>query len=101
MHIKFRSVLLSILMIAALALSVIAISNPHSKAEAAEIVSTSNAGYFLKLENNVLSVYKDGETIKTGIAVPELRSQDRTNLENGIWVNSYEDILKLIEDFNS
>lgn len=101
MHMKFRSLLLVIFMIAAISLSVFAILTPHSEAEAAEIVSTSESGYFLKLENNVISVYKDGETIKTGIAVPELRNQDRLNLENGIWVSSFEDILKLIEDFNS
>ena len=89
------------LTIIAVILSVTAVFTRFSPAEAAEIPTVSETEFFLKLENGEITVYKNGETIKTGIAVPDLRQQDRLLLEQGISVSSYEDILKLIEDFNS
>ena len=98
---NFRPVVLSIFLFLALIMSVTTIFTLISTASAAEIPESVSTEFYLKLENGEISVYKNGETIKTGISVPELRDSDRIMLEEGIYVNSYEDILKLIEDFNS
>lgn len=101
MNIKIKFVSFCILILLAAILSLSATANLISLASAAEITDTNENRYFLKLEDGKLSVYHNSETIIADISVPELRAKDRILLEEGLWVNSYEDILKLIEDFNS
>ncbi len=61
------------------------------------------SGYVLRLEGGELGVYDTGGrmVLSTGISAPELRQSDRKILEKGISAGSYEEILALLEDFNS
>ncbi|MBQ8830690.1 MAG: hypothetical protein IJ017_03735 [Oscillospiraceae bacterium] len=98
---KFRAAILSVLIILAFSFLIYAVSSENLPSEAAEPVIAKSPEYMLRLENDEIVIYKDGKSTDTGIAVPDLRQQDRALLESGISVDSYEDVLKLIEDFNS
>lgn len=62
-------------------------------------------GYWLRSFNGHIAVYyqkeDDSPMIETTIDVEGLRAVDRTMLEAGIGADSYEDVLKLLEDFGS
>ena len=98
---KSRAALLSVLIILSLAFLIYALSSDNLPNETASPVIAKSSEYFLRLENNEIVIYKDGKSTETGIAVSGLREQDRTLLENGLKVDSYENVLKLIEDFSS
>ncbi|MGE4484113.1 MAG: BofC C-terminal domain-containing protein [Oscillospiraceae bacterium] len=74
-------------------------------AEVADIVTPSSEGYVLRsYEGNVAVFYGEFQAvpaIETNISVEDLRSADRELLESGIRVSSYEDVVRLLEDFNS
>lgn len=57
--------------------------------------------YTLKDSDGVIIIMHDDETIETDIKTDGLRAYDRDLLNEGIVVDDYEDVLKLIEDFNS
>lgn len=58
--------------------------------------------YMLRDLNGFIAVYVNGELeMVTDIPVALLRGVDQAELEKGIKVNSYEELLKLIEDFGS
>ena len=57
--------------------------------------------YTLKDSDGVIIIMHDDETIETDIKTDGLRAYDRDLLKEGIVVDDYEDVLKLIEDFNS
>lgn len=101
MNSSFRPIVLGIFIFLALIMAAFTVFTMVSTANAAEFPEAESTEFFLKLENGEITVSKNGERIKTGISVPELRTSDRIMLEEGIYVSSYEDILKLIEDFNS
>ncbi|NLM84048.1 MAG: hypothetical protein GX189_04990 [Clostridiales bacterium] len=63
------------------------------------------SGYCLRAVNGRLAVFKDDSEIQplaeTGIDIAMLRAVDREKLEKGIYVKTYEEVLQLLEDFNS
>ena len=93
--ILFCAALIAVVM---LTFAVIELSQP---AEAANLSVSDSEGYLLRLENNEIVVYKNGIPTNTGIIISDMRDSDRALLENGISAKTYEDILKLIEDFSS
>ncbi len=101
MKFKFRAVTLTVLIILSLSLLLYSLVSDNSPNTPAEPVIAKSPEYFLRLENDEIIIYKDGKSTETGIAVSDLRHQDRILLESGIHADSYEDVLKLIEDFNS
>jgi hypothetical protein len=62
-------------------------------------------GYTLKAYNGHIAVFygdiKDSPAIETAIDVDTLRAVDRDKLDAGIVVESYDEVLKLLEDFGS
>ena len=101
MKYKFRAAILSVLIILALSFLLYALISDNLPNTPAEPVIAKSSEYFLRLENDEIIIYKDGKSTETGIAVSGLRQQDRILLERGMYVDSYENVLKLIEDFNS
>ncbi len=61
--------------------------------------------YILRLSGNSVAIYlqghEDNPLLVTEISAGSLRESDRELLENGITVSSYDEILRLLEDFNS
>ena len=58
--------------------------------------------YILKEHNNCISVFYGEEKVKdTGIELYGLRAHDREILSDGIMVNTYGEVLSLLEDFES
>lgn len=98
---SFRAAVLSVLIILSLSFLLYALITVNLSDSPAEPVIAKSSDYFLRLEDNEIIIYKDGESTDTGISVPELREKDRHLLEQGVHVDSYENVLKLIEDFNS
>ena len=69
---------------------------------AREYPETEENKYVLKEHDSRISVYCGEERIKdTDISVPQLRAYDREILAHGIMVNSYGEVLSLLEDFES
>ena len=69
----------------------------------AEPVS-SQPDYLVKEHNGVIAVFLNGESqpmIQTDIYVNGLRQTDRELIKNGIALESYTDVLCLLEDFDS
>jgi len=115
----FRCILMLCLMVAAVFSAVEAINFMNQKEESfspvetavqrketeitAEVVSESK--YILSTSNNKIAVYsgtKNSEPIiSTNIDMNNLRNVDKELLRNGITVESMEEILLLLEDFNS
>lgn len=64
---------------------------------------TAEELYVLKNRGGTAAVFSgSGELLlETDISVAGLRETDRKMLENGIEVNSYESVLKLLEDLSS
>jgi len=96
-----RSVVLLCAALGAILTLTFAVLNLAPTADAAGPVSPESHEYFLRLEDNEIVIYKNGSPAYTGIVVSGLRDSDRLLLESGIPADSYEDILKLIEDFSS
>ena len=61
--------------------------------------------YLLRLEGSRVVLYLQGQEdrplLETDISAANLREADRALLEQGIRVSSYDEILQLLEDFNS
>lgn len=64
-----------------------------------------NSSYWVRSYNGHIAVYNQkadvSPMIETTIAVEGLRGVDKDMLENGIEATSYEEVLKLLEDFGS
>ena len=78
----------------------------NSEKDAPVHASESQQGrYILRAYNGKIALFTDNfaETpaVETDIAVSMLRAYDRRLLEIGIEVNTYEDVLRLLEDFGS
>lgn len=68
--------------------------NPEKETE------SQTEGYWVKANNNKIFVYKsDGETIiaETDIDISEFSLQERMILENGVYLESAEDLFKYLE----
>lgn len=78
-------------------------ASPVTPAMLTEVQSDNR--YWLRSYNGHIAVYNHKEDaspmIETTIDVEGLRVVDRTMLESGVGANSYEDVLKLLEDFGS
>jgi hypothetical protein len=65
----------------------------------------SKDSYWLRSFNGHIAVYSSKEAsfpmIETTIDIEGLRAVDRTLLDTGIGTATYEDVLKLLEDFGS
>lgn len=57
--------------------------------------------YTLREGNGNIIIEFDGEVYETGISTSDARAYDRELLRNGIEADSYEEVLMLLEDFNS
>lgn len=73
-------------------------------AEAYSVREQSRPGYTIKTSGGEVCVFdnSDGsELAETGISLQNLREEDRKLLENGIEAKNREEVLKLLEDFQS
>lgn len=69
---------------------------------AEEYSSSERSKYILREHNNCISVFCGDERVKdTRIDVSQLRAHDREILSDGIAVDTYGEVLSLIEDFES
>ena len=96
-----RAAILSVLIILSLTLCLLRRSLNTPTELPAEPVIANSAKFMLRMENDEIVIYKNGTSTNTGIEISGLRKEDRTLLENGIHADSYEEVLKLIEDFAS
>lgn len=65
---------------------------------------SSQPDYLVKEHNGVVAVFFDGDTkpmIETDISISGLRQNDRELIEQGIALESYNEVLGLLEDFDS
>lgn len=65
---------------------------------------SSRPDYLVKEHNGVVAVFFDGDTkpmIETDISISGLRQNDRELIEQGIALQSYNEVLGLLEDFGS
>ena len=77
-------------------------ATPVKNTVEAGVTEQKAAEYTLRLENGEIVISSEGcEDIKTGITGQWLREADREILKAGITVDSYEEIIKLLEDYNS
>jgi hypothetical protein len=72
---------------------------------AAPAAALASGGYCVRGYNGHLAVFYDGmrdsPAVETSIEIDQLRAVDRAKLEKGIEVKTYEEVLKLLEDFGS
>lgn len=79
----------------------------YNEAEAASVLAeTQESGsYWLRAYNGHIAVFFDSEdeipAIETTISIDTLRDIDRDKLKKGIEAATYEEVLKLLEDFGS
>jgi hypothetical protein len=68
-------------------------------------VTQENESYWLRAYNGHIAVFFGREdaypSIETTIEIDSLRDVDRLKLEQGIEAATYEDVLRLLEDFGS
>ena len=94
----------SVIMIAATIVTS-AVRNAEASALASVHQTGAASGYILRAYNGHIAVFYgdiiDSPGIETTIEIGSLRTVDREKLEKGITVNSYDEVLKLLEDFGS
>ena len=110
MKANYRISLLCLALAAALVSGGFALARPRTAAqtlprEGESLQAESLAeetGYILREVGGAVAIFSGGEYLgKTDITPPLLRSLDRSALQKGIRVDSLEELLKLIEDFDS
>lgn len=96
----FASALMIIALIITSVVRGISADNPAVLTEA-----QSSNSYWLRSFNGHIAVFNSetdaSPAIETTIDTESLRAVDRQMLEEGIQAHSYEDVLKLLEDFGS
>ncbi|MBQ3404828.1 MAG: hypothetical protein IJG63_05385 [Oscillospiraceae bacterium] len=103
----FRLGVLLLLMLLSAAASVCALFSLSPGGDlvpaSAQTFSPDAGGYVLGLCDGELCVFDGGgvPVLHTGVSADELRDSDRLSLERGISAAGYEEILALLEDFNS
>jgi hypothetical protein len=99
------AVFASALMIIALVITASVRGAMADKTPSATLTGTQSSGYWLRAYDGHIAVYdnqsSDKPIIETTIDVDSLRTVDKAMLSNGIEAESYEDVLKLLEDFGS
>ncbi|MDR3310304.1 MAG: hypothetical protein LBS90_03010 [Oscillospiraceae bacterium] len=76
----------------------------ETEAAAETFAETSAAPEFMLKSRDgavIIDSYGSGAAAETDIAVGSLREYDRLLLESGIPARSYEELLKLLEDFSN
>lgn len=78
---------------------------PLTDAPAAVAEAQAETYYWLRVYNGHIAVFYDeaaaAPAVETTIEAESLRSVDREELDRGIRCTSYEDVLRLLEDFGS
>ena len=73
--------------------------------DAPGLAGTGERMFIIRAHNGKIALFSDSfaaaPAIETDIDVSLLRAYDRELLENGIEVNTYEDVLRLLEDLES
>lgn len=104
---KSRSICAAVLVTAAIVMAAPAAARAAVKlsdVQAAEAVPDKGQGYVLKLYSGCIAVYGRGDDkplFETDIRAESLRERDRVQLTSGIEADSYEEIVRLLEDYNS
>ena len=113
MKMKYKLAALSACLAAALFLGIFAmtggakqrdlpVSSSVDSALPVENLSENSSAYILREVEGSVAVFSGGALWrKTDISAELLRERDRQALQEGIRVESLEELLKLIEDFNS
>lgn len=74
-------------------------NKPNNHTQTAE--KNNSSSYILKSEDNTLKLYKSNKVIKSyNISPSSLPLTDQDNLRTGIVLDTYEDVLSIIEDFD-
>ena len=98
------AVFASALMIVALVITS-AVRNALAGTPESVQMAKAESGYTLRAFNGHIAVFygdiMNSPAIETTIDVDTLRAVDREKLEAGIVVDSYDEVLKLLEDFGS
>lgn len=76
-------------------------AEPGGKAPVEAASDTAPGGYTVALVDGEIIVTSDSSNLKTGISGQWLRQADQTALKNGITVETYDEVLRLLEDFGS
>jgi hypothetical protein len=75
------------------------------RSRACAVETQERESYWLRAFNGHISVFFSEEdevpSVETTIDIDTLRAVDREKLEKGIEAPTYEDVLKLLEDFGS
>ena len=104
MTLLYFAVFASALMIITLVITSIVKGTPAAT-PAVFTQTQSDNSYWLRPYNGCIAVYSNKEdkfpVIETTIDVEGLRAVDKEKIEKGIEAQSYEDVLKLLEDFGS
>lgn len=100
----YFAVFASALMIVVLAVTAV-INSATAVIPAAAVGSEGEKNYLLRVYNGHIAVFwgedTDSAVIETTIEVDGLRAVDKDKLTQGIVAHSYEEVLKLLEDFGS
>lgn len=99
-----RIIILVVVVAAAIIMATFAVTSARTNARAAEAETASHdTGYTVKLIDGEISVIKndDGSVVPTGISGYGLKTVDINSLENGIYADTYEKVVGLLQDFSS
>ena len=99
-----RIIILVIVVTAAIIMATYAVLGARTNVRAAETeVVNHETGYTVKLIDGEISVIKndDGTVISTGISGYGLKTVDINSLEDGIYADTYEKVVGLLQDFSS
>lgn len=72
-----------------------------AKPEPEADVNSAQGSYTLTLVDGEIIVTSDSSSLKTGISGQWLRQSDQSALKSGITVETYDEVLQLLEDFSS
>jgi len=107
---SYRAVILAVMLFAAVMMLAALLLTAGLRSVASEIPviageRESDPGYIVRAYNGHIAVFcgdiTDSPAIETTIEIDSLRAVDRDKLLAGIAVTSYDDVLKLLEDFGS
>ena len=76
-------------------------AEPGAKPQPEASADSAQGGYTLTLVDGEIIVTSDNSSLKTGISGQWLRQSDQSALKSGITVETYEEVLRLLEDFSS
>lgn len=101
---KLRLTILSVMAAGAVLCTCAALAagaDSYEKVTAEVAADTSSDGYTITLTDGEITVTSGSSSLKTGISGQWLRQTDRESLKSGITVETYDEVLRLLEDFSS